>query len=346
MNTSAKVLLGAAGALTLATWLKTRPVATLRLAGQTALITGASSGLGYLLARELAQAGCRVVICARGASRLEWAQRQLREQGADVLALPCDVADQRQVDELIQQAQRAFGRIDILINNAGIIQVAPLPHLTVQDFEQAMGTMFWGALYPTLALLPQMLAQGSGRIVNITSIGGKVAIPHLLPYACAKFAAVALSEGLRAELLGSGVQVTTIVPGLMRTGSHLNALFKGQQAKEFTWFALGAGMPLISMDAERAARQIMAALRHGEAEAILSLPAQLLARLHGLFPGTTTNLLGVVAALLLPSAAGGTRDAQPGRYVEPQVEPGRGQLLELLTGLGRQAAQRYQPYPS
>lgn len=287
--------------------------------------------------------GCGPVICARGESKLEWAQRELRSQGADVLAIPCDVSDPSQVESLVNQALHAFARIDILINNAGIIQVGPLPMLTMQDFEQAMDIMFWGTLYPTLAVLPQMQRQGQGRIVNITSIGGKVAVPHLLPYACAKFAAVALSEGLRSELHGSGIQATTIVPGLMRTGSHPNALFKGQQEKEFSWFAMGAGMPFISIDVEQAAQQIITAMQRGDAEAILSLPAQVLARVHGLFPGLTADLAGIIANVLLPGTQGGTVRAQPGREVERTLTPIRANILRTLTIMGHQAAERYQP---
>lgn len=345
MNTTTKFLLSAAGVVALAALVKTQQPSRQQLAGQTVLVTGGSRGLGYILARELARAGCRVVICARNKSGLTWAQQTLHNQGADVLAIPCDVSDQNQVAALINEARRACGRIDILINNAGTIQVSPWPLVSVQDFVDAMNTMFWGVLYPTQAVLPHMIERGSGRIVNVTSIGGKVSVPHLLPYSCAKFAAVALSEGLRAELQGSGVQVTTIAPGLMRTGSYLNALFKGQQTKEFSWFALGASLPLLSMDAERAARQIIAALQRGDAEAILSPPAQLLARFHGLFPGVTADLLGLAAALLLPEAQSGIRTARPGRAIRPELEATRAQVLQVLTTLGQQAAARYQPEP-
>ena len=114
---------------------------------------------------------------------------------------------------------------------------------TVADFEDAMGTMFWGMVYTTLAALPQMTERGAGRIVNITSIGGKVAVPHLLPYCCAKFAAVGFSEGIRAELAKDHIKVTTVVPGLLRTGSHANAVFKGDHHKEYGWFSLAATRP-------------------------------------------------------------------------------------------------------
>ena len=136
-----------------------------------------------------------------------------------------------------------------------------------------MQVMFWGTVYPTLALLPQFTARKSGRVVNITSIGGKVAVPHLLPYTCAKFAAVGFSEGLHAELRDSGVKVVTIAPGLMRTGSYLNADFKGDAEKESAWFGLSSSMPGLTISGERAARQIADATSRGTAEKVLTTPA-------------------------------------------------------------------------
>jgi short-subunit dehydrogenase len=183
------------------------------------------------------------------------------------------------------------------------MQVGPLAAQTVVDFREAMDVMFWGAVYPTLAVLPQMVARRSGRIANITSIGGKVAMPHLLPYDCAKFAAVAFSEGLRAELAKDGVKVTTVVPGLMRTGAHVNAYFKGDNQSEYTWFSLGATLPLVSIDARRAARKIVHAIRGGRAEIILTPQAKLLAMFHGLFPGLTADILSLVNRVLPTGAA-------------------------------------------
>jgi short-subunit dehydrogenase len=312
------------------------------LTGQTVLITGGSRGLGFILAREFAREGCNIVICARNQVELDEAQNDLERLGAAVLAIRCDVSDQEAVASMVHEATRRFGRIDILVNNAGVIQVGRLQTVRVQDFEDALAVMFWGMLYPTLAVLPQMRARHSGRIVNITSIGGKVAVPHLLPYGSAKFAAVGLSEGLRAELLHQGITVTTIVPGLMRTGSYLNALFKGKKAEEFTWFALGASLPVISMDAERAARQIIEATKRGEAERILSLPANILARFQGLFPGFTTNVVGTVAALLLPAGDSDDPAMVRGEVAQRKLPPSQRKLLEALTTLGRQAARRFQ----
>ena len=311
------------------------------LDGQVAVVTGATRGLGFLLARELADAGCPVVVCGRDEAELRRAEAALQERGARVLAVACDVADRHQAERLVEQATARFGRVDVLVNNAGVIQVGPLQALRVEDFEQAMAVMFWGALYPTMAVLPQMLERRSGRIVNITSIGGKLSAPHLLPYNAAKFAAVGLSEGLRAELAAAGVGVVTVVPGLMRTGSHVNALFKGDRRREFTWFALGASLPLVSMDAERAARRIVDATRRNRAVVILSPPAQVAARLHGLAPATLTRALGL-ANRLLPSADGVDPGASRGiELLRERPSP----LLERLTGMGMAAARRFHQFP-
>jgi NAD(P)-dependent dehydrogenase (short-subunit alcohol dehydrogenase family) len=312
------------------------------LTGQVALVTGGSRGLGFLLAREFARAGCRLVICARDEQELSRARTDLEQRGAEVLSVPCNVADQDQVERMIAEATRHFGRIDILVNNAGSIQAGPLKTMTHQDFTSAMDVMFWGVLHPTLAVLPQMRERQSGRIVNITSIGGKISVPHLLPYNAAKFAAVGLSEGLRAELAASGIVVTTIVPGLMRTGSHLNAYFKGEQEKEFTWFGLGASLPFISMDAERAAKQIVRAVRRGESERTFTIPANLAARFHGLFPGLTADLLGLVERLVLPGPDGAGTASERGMVVQRRFDS---PVLDTLTALGVSAARRLNQFP-
>jgi short-subunit dehydrogenase len=260
--------------------------------------------------------------------------------------VPGDVSDREAVEQPIAKVTRHYGAVDVLVNNAGIIQVGPVQTMSVEDYHRALDVMFWGVVYPTLAVLPQMRARRRGRIVNITSIGGLVSVPHLLPYNCAKFAAVGFSEGLRAELARESISVTTIVPGLMRTGSAVNALMKGRREQEFTWFSLGASLPLVSMDAERAARQIVRAAKRGEAERILSIPAALLARFHGLFPGLTTNLLGLVNRVLprpgaeTPGSAPST--AERGMDVQRRV---RSPLFHFATTWGRKAARRFHQYP-
>src|SRR4028118_1710484 len=197
------------------------------LSGKTVLITGASRGLGLVMARELIREGARLAICARDEVELERAHADLLGGGAEVLALPCDVTDKEQVKKMVEAVRSHFGQIDVLINNAGMITVGPMDVMTIEDYEAAMKIHFWAPLYTTLAVLPEMRQRREGRIVNISSIGGKIAAPHLLPYSASKFAETGFSEGLRAELASSGIVVTTICPGLMRTGSPYNAIFKG-----------------------------------------------------------------------------------------------------------------------
>lgn len=313
------------------------------LTGQAALVTGGSRGLGLAISRELAAQGCRLAICARDATELETARAGLERSGAEVLAIPCDVSDRTQVVAMVETVAHHYGQIDILINNAGIVVVAPIANLTHADFERVLGANFWGTLNPTLAVLPGMRARGAGRIVTITSIGGKLAMPHLLPYDCAKFAAVGFSTGLRAELAGSGITVTTVVPGLMRTGSHLHVEFGGNQEAEYRWFALGASAPYpVAMSAERAARLIVRAARRGEAECTFPFTATLAARISGLLPGTTAEVLALVDRLL-PKPSPQATGTQSGFTVAAEVDS---PLLEGAIILGRRAAEEYNQLPS
>jgi short-subunit dehydrogenase len=173
-----------------------------------------------------------------------------------------------------------------------------MEEMELKDYEDAMKSNFWAALYTTLAVLPQMRRNRKGRIVNICSVGGKLSIPHLLPYSCSKFALVGLSEGLRAELAKEGIVVTTVCPGLMRTGSARHAHFKGQHRAEYAWFSISDALPLLSMDAERAARQIVNGCRHGKARLVLSLQAQIAVLVHAAFPEATADLLGLINRML------------------------------------------------
>ncbi len=334
------VLIGAGIA---AAWLGKRLLESTReadLTGEVVLVTGASSGLGYLLAQEFAREGCKLAICAREEHELSKAKEHLIQDGAEVLALECDVSDQTQIDSLIDQVIAHYGRIDTLVNNAGIIQFGPVQSMTRKDFEDSMAVMFWGTVNPSLSVIPHMRTRGSGRIVNITSVGGKVSVPHLVPYNSAKFAALGFSEGLHSELQKEGINVTTIVPGLMRTGSFLNAEFKGDVHKEYTWFSLGSSLPLITIDAERAARQIVRATKRGEAERILSIPANILARVHGVAPVTTTRILSAIEQYVLPESPGTQRESVTGRDVQERMDSA---AQRTATVMGQQAAEAWQP---
>jgi short-subunit dehydrogenase len=304
------------------------------LQGKTVLITGGSRGLGLALAEEFARQGCNIALCARDEAEMVRARQQVERLGVEVVAVTCDVSKQEQVDHMVQVVRQHFGAIDVLVNNAGVISVGPLLSQRIEDYKEAMDIMFWGAVYPTLAVMPQMIESGSGEIVNITSIGGKVSVPHLIPYGCAKFATVGFSEGLHAELKKFGINVLTVVPGLMRTGSDLNAYFKGQQKYEYGWFALSGTNPLFSISVERAARQIVQATRRRKAELVVSWQAKLLAKVHGIAPGLTSEALALVNQLL-PNAEGGSTQRKTGRDSQSVV------TRSPLTALGRRAAKRY-----
>jgi NAD(P)-dependent dehydrogenase (short-subunit alcohol dehydrogenase family) len=326
------LLLGG-GAAALALRALTTRARALDLRDRTVLVTGGSRGLGLLLAREFAAHGAAVAVCGRDPDTLARAREDLQGRGARVLAVPCDVTRPQEVDALVGRVGRELGPIDVLVNNAGVITVGPLATMTRDDFEEALRTNFWGAVHTTLAVLPEMRRRRAGRIVNVTSIGGKLGLPHLVPYSASKFAMVGFSEGLRAELARDGVRVTTAVPGLMRTGSPRNATFKSRHRAEYAWFSVADALPLLSMDAERAARRIVAACRRGEAEIVLSLPARLAVTAQGLAPGVTADLLGLVnRGLPAPGGIGPGRAA--GRDSESAVAP------SWLTAPGDRAARR------
>jgi NAD(P)-dependent dehydrogenase (short-subunit alcohol dehydrogenase family) len=297
------------------------------------LITGGSRGLGLVLARELAAEGARLALCARDLGELERARAELVGRGADVLAFPCDVTDRAQVNEWVRVCADRFGRIDALVNNAGVIEVGPVESQTLADFEEAMRTHFWGPLYTILAVLPELKRVGGGRIVNISSIGGKIGVPHLVPYSASKFALTGLSEGLRAELMKDNVVVTNVCPGLMRTGSPRNATFKGQHRAEYAWFSISDALPVTSMQAERAARQIIAATKRGDAEVILTTQAVIAIKFHQLLPEVSADLRALVNQLLPAPGGIGTRRAK-GKDSESALAP------SLLTALGDKAAER------
>ena len=259
--------------------------------GTSVLITGGSRGLGLILARQFADEGARLTLVARDADELGRAADELRQRGAQVLTIVADVRNQEEAQSAVATAVTHYGRIDVLVNNAGVISVGPLENQQLGDFENAMAVHFWGPLYTMFAAVPLMREQGGGRIVNIASIGGRVAVPHMAPYSSSKFALVGLSDSMRNELYKDNIYVTTVCPGIMRTGSHINAMTKGQHKKEFTWFALSASTPGMSMDAERAAHQIIESCRRGAAHLTISLQAQILGGLNGAFPGLIGTLL-------------------------------------------------------
>lgn len=317
------------------------------LRGRVVLITGGSRGLGLVLARQAAAEGAKVAICARDADELARARQELADGGAqDVLTLARDLADETAVRTLVAEVRQQLGPIDVLINNAGVITGGPLEHMDVRDYQESMDIHFWAALHAMYAVLPEMKKRRQGRIINIASVGGKVSVPHLAPYCASKFALVGLSEGFRAELLPAGVYVTTVCPGLMRTGSARHAVVKGQHVLEFAWFMIADSLPALTVGAEYAARQIWNAARRGDAELILGLPAKVISLLHGVAPGSVANLMSWVNRAL-PDATGPAGNARR-RGFESESPVTR----SWLTGLTRKAErdnnelENHPPYPA
>lgn len=333
-NNSNALLWTAAGAgALLATRAITKRLLEYDFQGKTVLITGGSRGLGLVMARQFLREGAKVAICARDEDELERAYQDLKQYGSQVFTIPCDVTDRQYVEAMVVAVRAHFGQIDALVNNAGIITVGPAEEMTIEDYQEAMNTNYWASLYTISAVLPEMRERGEGHIINIASIGGKISVPHLLPYSASKFALVGLSSGLNAELRKDGVIVTTVCPGLMRTGSPRNANFKGQHREEYAWFVLSDSLPCTSISAESAARQVVRASKRGDAEVILSVQAKLAIKFNALFPEISADLMGLVNRLLPEPGGIGTASLK-GKYSHSGIAP------STLTALDEEAARK------
>jgi NAD(P)-dependent dehydrogenase (short-subunit alcohol dehydrogenase family) len=253
------------------------------------------------VARQLADEGARLTIAARDLNELEAARAELEACGAEVTTVVCDVTVPAEASQLVEQVAARTGRVDVLINNAGVITVGPVEHMTPVDFEEAMAVHFRGPLHTMLAAIPIMKEQGEGRIVNVSSIGGKIGVPHLSPYCASKFALAGLSDSLRAELAKDKIYVTSVFPGLMRTGSPFNAFFKGQHRAEFAWFTISDSLPIATVGGRRAAAQLIDACRHGDAELVIGWPAKLAVLAQALMPGLVAQSAIVANEAVLPA---------------------------------------------
>ena len=287
--------------------------------GKTVLVSGASRGFGLDLARGFAEEGADLILLARGDGNLAQSANKLRGYGVNVACRSVDVGNRTQVREAVGSILAERHNIDVLINNAGTIQVGPLENMELEDYEAALRVHFWGPLYLMQEIIPHMKARRQGRIVNIASIGAKVAVPHLVPYTASKFALAGLSQAMRAELLKDGIYVTTVSPGLMRTGSHLNASFKGQHRKEYALFSIANAF--LSISSEDAARQTIDACRYGDAELVISAQARLLRLANSLFPGLVSETMGLLNRAL-PRTPGRTGDtSRPGFESQSLIAP-------------------------
>ncbi len=325
------------GGVGLVTWTIARALRSdYSFAGKVAIVTGGSRGLGLTIARQLAREGARLALFARDEKELARACAELRQLGGEALAVPCDLLDRDQSLGAVQTVLDHFGTVDVLINNAGIIEVGPLENMRRPDFEKSMGLHFWAPFNLIRQIIPGMRRGGGGRIVNISSIGGKVAVPHMAPYSMSKFALVGLSDAFRSELAQDDIRVTTVTPGMMRTGSQGHAKFKGNHGAEFTWFSLSTALPLAAIDAERAAAKIVEACRRGQASLIIGWSARAAIIGNALMPSLTGEIMKLVNRLL-PAPVGVEGD----ELMSGREASSEGRVPAWLTRLGGGARARH-----
>ncbi len=185
--------------------------------GKVIVITGASSGMGEATARDLAKMGARVVLGARRKERLEALVKEIKEAGGQAESVVTDVVKRDDVKNLVDTAVKAFGRIDVLFNNAGLMPLSPLESLKIDEWDQMIDVNLKGTLYGIAAALPYMKEQKSGQIINVSSVYGHIVVASGAVYCATKHGVRAISEGLRQEVKDYNIRVTTISPGAVDT---------------------------------------------------------------------------------------------------------------------------------
>lgn len=301
-----------------------------RFKDASAVVTDASHGLGLTIARQLAQRGARLVICGSDSESLNKAAWQLRDTGAKVHPVRCNLTQDGAAQKLLAEAEHLHGGLDLLVNNPDITaQAHPSAPLREEDFRQAMETLYFAPLRLTLAALPLMRQHRNGTIINITPPGAPPATPHPAPYDAARFAFTGLSKGMRTELADERISVTTVLPGALRTSAKRH----GRPTHQHTRSAPAAPPPLLFVDADHAARAILRAAEHRRAEITLGGATQIAARLDA----TTTHAASLATRLVDQatrphSAPGPTRpDAGADHTVQSR-------LFGVLTALNDRAA--------
>ena len=289
------------------------------------LITGGSRGLGMALAAGFLQEGAKVGLLARDADELLLAQELLitrieSAHSSDFYLAACDVTDKLALTTAIGQVKDHFGRLDVLVNNAGTIAVGPFETMERADYDALLNLQVHAVVDAVQAALPAFLRVGEGRVVNICSIGGQLPVPHMATYCAGKFALAGLSETMAAELAPHNIKVTTVYPGLMRTGSPIQAIFKGDTEKEYAWFQSGDVLPGVSVSADEAARHIIEGTRNGDAQVVFPLVTKLGILGHSLLPETFALIMRTAAAFF-PKGQGRVRKtgAQSQQWLDRRV---------------------------
>jgi NADP-dependent 3-hydroxy acid dehydrogenase YdfG len=226
--------------------------------GKIVVITGASSGLGEATARLLSSEGATVVLAARRADRIDALSNELKSQGGEALAVTTDVTNRQQVKALVDKAVEAFGWIDVMLNNAGLMPLAPLEMLKVDEWNQMIDVNIKGVLHGIAAALPYMKEQKSGHFINVSSVYGHKLGPDATVYCATKHAVRALSEGLRQEVKPYNIRTTIISPGAVATEllDHISEKQIQEQTKDF--------VSKIAVPAETFARMVAFAINEPE----------------------------------------------------------------------------------
>lgn len=285
--------------------------------GKSVLITGGSRGLGLALARNLLNEGARVSLIARKFEELAKARQMLLNQypNAEICTIICDVTKKDQLSRAIHETIDAFGVVDAIINNAGSITVGPLESMTKVDFEAQMKLHLYSVIDAVELLRPYFRERGGGRIINICSLGGKTAVPHMIPYNASKFALAGFSQGAAIELANENIKVTTVYPALMRTGSPIQAVFKGEHQKEFAWFEIADNIPGLSMSADVAAKKIIEASAEGKTELVLSVLGRLRVLSGALFPELVNSIMVMIGSWMPKGNSGVRQTGHQSRYL-------------------------------
>ena len=342
LRVSHAVALAAVGGAAL--WSGMRYARRISLHGAVAVVTGGGRGLGHAVARELANAGCRLALCGRDGDVIARAVAALQARGTEAIGSACDASDASAVAHFVQDVIAHYGRIDVLVNNAGQCFVGPAAELETTDVESAMRNIFWAQYLPTMAVLPHMRQRRSGRIVNVTSIGGKLPTPHQAAYVAGKFAATGWSETLAIELRKDGIEVSTVTPPPLNDGAPLHAHFNGRAEEEFLWFARSLTSRARATSTERAARTIVDAARYGDAERAVSFTSWLASRAFGTAPNLTSRALSLVDRGLPASAAPGT--SSPMRLGAEVVAASNDPRVRALGDASVEDERHYMPDPN
>lgn len=332
--------------------------------GKSVLITGGSRGLGLELAKQLVKEGAKVAILARDAQELAKAASILESHALHphlILPIICDVTNEEQARDAYYEVCEKFGSLDMLINNAGAILVGPAKSMTRADYMAQLELHLFAAMrftelisnqhgcalsretnkseFEAKYLSPRKTLEGP-RIVNIISMGGKVGVPHMLPYDVSKFALAGYSQGIRSELAAQGISVTNIYPALLQTGSPIQAVFKGDHEKEYAWFASADNLPGLSMNVETAARLIIEAARKRKGEVILSTLGKIREVLNAFIPDTMSSMMAILAATL---PKGQSDEYKTGAEASSEFESAP--LTRALSARAKKAAERNNQKP-